>query len=259
MKKHQYGLTLSGGGVRGLAHVGVIKALEERGIEPTILSGASAGAIVGALYAKGYSSEDMLDFFHSTEIFRWQNYSLSKPGFIDTDKFYDIFKDHLPEDSFESLEKDLYIVTTDILNGEPQIFHEGQLIKAILASAAFPVVLSPVEIDGVLYADGGIVNNFPVELIREKCETLIGVYVNVPQKLTKKDLDSTMDVLERAYHLNISYKSIKKMDQVDIPITPDELTKYNTFDTRKMDKIYKIGYEEACRVLDEYLEKKEEK
>ena len=254
MAKHKFGITLSGGGVRGLAHVGVIRALEERDMEPTIISGASAGALVGALYGHGYSPDEMVDFFKSTEIFRWENYTWLKPGLIDTDKFSKIFKNVLPEDSFESLKKELYVVATDILNGEPKIFSEGQLIKPILASAAFPVVLSPVEIDGTLYADGGIVNNFPVEVIRDKCETLVAVYVNHPKKMTAKELDSTLEILERAYKLNIAHQSLKKLDKVDIAITPEKLSDFNTFDTRKLQKIHDIGYKDACRVLDGYLE-----
>jgi NTE family protein len=254
MAKHKIGLTMSGGGVRGLAHVGVIRALEERDMEPTVLSGASAGSLVGALYAQGYTPDEICEFFDTTEIFRWGHYTWLKPGLIDTDKFHDIFKKKLPEDSFESLKKELYIVATDIVNGQPKIFTEGQLIKPILASAAFPVVLSPVEIDGTLYADGGIVNNFPVELIRDKCETLVGVYVNHPKKLEAKDLDSTLEILERAYKLNIAHQSLKKLDTVDIAITPKELSDYNTFDTRYLKKIHDIGYEAACKILDEYLQ-----
>ena len=254
MGKHKVGLTMSGGGVRGLAHVGVIRALEERDMEPTVLSGASAGSIVGALYAYGYTPDEIYDIFENTEIFRWGNYTWLKPGLIDTDKFYKIFKEWLPEDNFEALKKELYIVATDIVNGKPKIFSEGPLIKPVLASAAFPVVLSPVEIDGTLYADGGIVNNFPVELIRDKCETLVGVYVNHPKKLTPEDLDSTLEILERAYKLNIAHQSLKKLDTVDIAITPEKLSDYNTFDTRNLKKIHDRGYKEACKVLDGYLE-----
>src|SRR5690606_12969203 len=170
MEKYKYGLCLSGGGVRGLAHVGVIQAMQERGMEASVVSGTSAGAIVGALYAQGMTPDEMLDFFYHTEIFRWSNYTWFKPGLIDTDKFYGIFKKHMPEDDFESLSKELFVVTTDILHGKPRVFSEGPLIKPVLASAAFPVVLSPVEIEGVLYSDGGIVNNFPIELIRDKCK-----------------------------------------------------------------------------------------
>ena len=111
-----YGIVLSGGGVRGLAHIGVIKALEENGIYPTYITGASAGAIVGTFYAAGYPCEEILDFFHSTSMFSINNYTYRKPGLLDTDKFYKIFKKYFPEDRFEALKKSLYISATDILN-----------------------------------------------------------------------------------------------------------------------------------------------
>lgn len=254
MEKHKYGLTLSGGGVRGLAHVGVIRAMQERGLEADVISGASAGAIVGALYARGLSPDEMLDFFKGTELFRWDVLTWIKPGLIDTEKFYKVFHEIFPEDDFSSLDKRLKIVATDIVNGKPKIFDDGELIKPILASAAFPVVLSPVDIGGILYADGGIVNNFPVELVRDQCQTLIGVYVSTPKTLKPEDLDSTVEILLRAYHLNIANQSLSKMNMVDIPITPEELTDYNTFDTRHLQKIHDIGYEEGKRIFEQYFQ-----
>ena len=251
MSEYKYGLTLSGGGVRGIAHIGAIRALHEFDIEPEIISGASAGAIVGALYAQGYTPDEMLEFFKKTKLFSWKNYSWLKPGFLDTDKFVDIFAEQLPEDDFESLGKKLYVVATDIENGEERVFEKGPLIQPILASAAFPVVFSPVEIDGKLFSDGGIVNNFPVELIRNQCDQLIGVFVGTMKKANRKDLDSTLEILERAYDLNLAVQSLRKMDQVDIAITPEKLAGYKTFDTRQIQDIHDIGYEAAKRVLDQ--------
>src|SRR6056297_1530301 len=94
------GLVLSGGGVRGVAHIGAIKALGEFGIRPSHIAGTSAGAIVGALYAGGCNWEEILDFFKTTQIFSIKKYARSKPGFVDTEKFYDHLKSYLPEDNF---------------------------------------------------------------------------------------------------------------------------------------------------------------
>ena len=93
MENQNYGLVLSGGGVRGMAHIGAIKALEKHGIFPTCIAGASAGAIVGAFYAAGYACEEILAFFHSTSLFSINKYAYRKPGLLDTDKFFKIFKD----------------------------------------------------------------------------------------------------------------------------------------------------------------------
>ena len=112
------GLVLSGGGIRGVAHIGVIKALEEHGIYATHISGTSAGAIVGALYAGGVKWEDILEFFKVIPIFHANRFARKKPGFLDTEKFYDEFKKFFPQDSFESLPKELFITATDIIKGE---------------------------------------------------------------------------------------------------------------------------------------------
>ena len=96
------GLVFSGGGVRGAAHAGILKALEENGIQPDILSGSSAGALAGALYAANFKPEDILRFFkENSNVLRWQNFSRTKPGILDTEKYATIFEPWLKEHTFE--------------------------------------------------------------------------------------------------------------------------------------------------------------
>lgn len=246
-----YGLVLSGGGVRGLAHIGVIKALEEHGIYPSYIAGASAGAIVGAFYAAGYASEEILDFFHSTSLFSLNKYNYQKPGIIDTDRFYDIFKSYFPEDSFEALKKPLYISTTDILNGKNKIFHKGSLIRTVLASAAFPVVLSPLMIDGTLYADGGITNNFPVEPLLGQCDQIVGVYASPLKTLKAEELNTSMAVMERAFSIGINSMSTRKFSDCDMLIVPEQLLSVGTFSMSSLDQAHQIGYDAAIKMLKE--------
>ena len=141
------GLVLSGGGMRGAAHIGAIKALEEHNLYPTHIAGTSAGAIVGALYAYGYKWEDILKFFKSVQILDIKKYALNKPGFIDAEKFYPEFKNYIINDDFSFLKKDLSITATNILNGNLEIFDKGELIRPILASAAMPGIFAPVKIN----------------------------------------------------------------------------------------------------------------
>src|SRR5690606_20960437 len=109
------GLVLSGGGIRGMAHIGLIKAMREHGIEAEMVAGTSVGALVGALYANGNSTESMLNFFRETPLFQYSFFAINKPGFIDTERYINIFKDFFPKDTFESLEKPLFVVATDLL------------------------------------------------------------------------------------------------------------------------------------------------
>ena len=120
-------------------------------------------------------------------------------------------------------------------------------IDAILASSAFPGVISPYEINGELYSDGGILNHFPTELIQDKCTFLIGVYVSPMQKIQAKDLTSIKSVTSRAFDLLTANSSLNKFNTCHWLIEPEELSAYSTFETSKtkMDAIFKIGYEAA--------------
>lgn len=246
------GLVLSGGGVRGAAHIGVMQVLEEEGIDITHVAGASAGSIVGALYAAGHPPQDILEFYKKAAIFKISNYALFKPGIIDTDKLISVFNKYIEEDTYESLKRTLFIIATDLEQGRSKIFDSGPLIKTILASSAFPMVFAPVTIDDVLYADGGIINNFPVEPLEELCDHLIGVYVNPVNPIKKESLDSALSVLERSYQLSINASSVKKFDKLDVMICPEALSEFDTFNTEPIDEIYEIGYEAAKKCIPDF-------
>ncbi len=254
MKKYKWGLVLSGGGMRGAAHAGVIKALEEHGIEPGVVAGASAGAIAGSLYAGGHSWATVLELFENPAMFKWSLIGHRKAGFIDSDQFVPVFTRYFPEDSFEALKKPLYITATDIENGRSRIFSSGQLIRPILASAAYPLVFTPVKIEGTLYADGGIMNNFPVEPLLDQCEQLIGVYVNpvLLRKMPAKAFDSGLDIAERAYQLSVARDVAHKFSHCAITICPEPLAEYGTFDLLKADEIFDIGYKAGKKALKQY-------
>jgi NTE family protein len=243
------GLVLSGGGVRGVAHIGVIKALIDYSIFPTHIAGTSAGAIVGALYANGNTWQEILEFFKTVPIFRINKFAMNKPGFIDTEKLYDSFRTLLKDDDFKTLKKPLSITATNILDGTLKIFKEGELIRPILASAAFPGVFTPIKIGEEYFVDGGTLNNFPVDLIAPQCDKIIGVYVNPFEKLNINDLKYSYNVLERAYRIKTAHDSITKFKDCDILICPKELKKIGTFSMRDFDAVFELGYEAAIAEL----------
>lgn len=246
------GLVLSGGGMRGAAHIGVIKALEEYQIFPTHIAGSSAGAIVGALYAYGYNSDEILTFFNEVQLLSITKYALNKPGFIDAEKFYDEFKVYLKEDDFSFLKKKLFVTATNILNGKLKIFDKGELIRPILASAAFPGLFAPVKIKNSYYIDGGALNNFPLEPIKRKCNRFIGVYVDGFDILNMKDLKHSHNVVERVFKMKSVVENEPKFKECDIMIAPSELNKFGTFDRKNIDEIVAIGYHAATTVLADY-------
>jgi NTE family protein len=245
------GIVLSGGGVRGMAHIGVLQALGEHEIFPKWVSGTSVGALVGALYAAGKGTAEMLAFFSETPLFRYNFFSLNKPGLLDTERYYSIFKSFWPENSFESLQYPLYVIATDLFKGSEVIFHKGELIRPLLASAALPPIFSPVEIDTVLYADGGIMNNFPLEPLAGEGRYLIGSNVSVVKELTQKELRSSYQLANRTTALMIYAINRGKIRQCDLVFEPLELENIGVLDKKGIEKAYTIGYEHALKTLEQ--------
>ena len=136
------GLVLSGGGSRGISQIGVLRALAERGIEADCIAGSSVGAIIGALYAAGYPTPEMLKFFETKNPFHLSKFAFKKPGFIDTAKIVADFIEYFPDNSFAALDKPLRVMATNILTSEPAVFDSGPLIPAVLASSAVPMVFT---------------------------------------------------------------------------------------------------------------------
>ena len=243
------GLVLSGGGFRGIAHIGVIKALDEYGFEITHIAGTSAGAIIGALYARGLDWKQILEFIKQVNIFSINNYAVGKPGFVDTEKFYKQFSAFFPEDNFKSLKIPLFITATNILDGSLKIFTEGELIRPILASAAFPGVFTPIKIADLYYVDGGALNNFPVDLIKNYCDQIIGVYVNPFLKVGIEELKHSFNVLERAYKIRSAKDALSKFGDCNLIISPKDLINHSTFSTNDMDAVFDLGYKAAIKAL----------
>ena len=244
-------MVLSGGGVRGLAQVGVLQALAEEGIEPDALAGTSAGAIVAALYAAGYTPAEMLEFFVTKHPFKVSKLALSKPGIFDTKKAVADFREYFPEDSFEALAKPIFLTATDLVQARSEIFATGPLIAAILASASTPLVFTPTEIDGHWYSDGGILNNFPTEPLLGHCDAILGVYVSPLRERVEGDLKSSLAVMHRAFEIGMHFNSRQKFHQCDLVLCAPDLSDYGTFDTKHMEEIVEVGYRDARERMDE--------
>ena len=172
------GIALSGGGVRGVAHLGVLKALNENGIFPNRFSGSSAGAIAGALYCSGHSPEEILEIIVKTNYFKFLKPAISWTGILKMDLIPELFVKYLKENSFESLKIPLTIAATDLRRAKVVYFSQGELIKPLMASSCIPGMFDPILIDGHHYIDGGVLNNLPVEPLDGVCDVVIGVNCN---------------------------------------------------------------------------------
>ncbi|MBQ4820930.1 patatin-like phospholipase family protein [Aquimarina sp. MMG016] len=247
------GVVLSGGGFKGVAHIGAIQALEETGIVPQYVSGTSAGALVGSLYAGGYTPHEIKDFFKKTPLFKFNRFTRKKAGFLDSEKFYDDLITFLPENSFEALQKKLFVNATNLVEGTTKVFSTGPLIKPLLASAAFPGVFTPILIDGELYADGGILDNFLVTPLQKHCDLIIGIDVSPIKKPKVTDFKNSFSVMQRAYYLRAMPNSEAKFNLCDIIIQPKKLVNHGIFSNSGLDKVYDLGYQEAKKQLEIFL------
>lgn len=253
-KSKNIGIALSGGGSKGIAHAGALQFLDEQKIKPSIISGTSAGAIIAAMYSFGKTPAEILSFFQSIYFFNWKHFTLKKAGIIDSDSFRIYFNAIFKDSKIGDLPIPIKITATDLVKGKLKVFNDNtKVTDAILASAAFPGVLSPYKINERLYSDGGILNHFPTDLLLGNCENIIGIYVSPIQNIENKDLNSIKSITSRAFDLLSAQGNYQKFSLCDTIIEPKELANYSTFETSKskMKTIFQIGYDEAKSTFEE--------
>ncbi len=242
----QIGLTLSGGGARGFAHVGVLKGLEENGLVPQIISGTSMGAIIGAFIAAGYTSADIERMALDKTNLRVFNVKGLKLGLSTHNYVKKTLERYLPL-RFENLEMPLFLSVTNLNTAKHEVFSSGDLITAILASISIPLVFKPVVINGQYYADGGLVKNLPASVIRDKCEYLIGSHVNyIPHKL---NLKTTSQLIERAIRISIHNTIISEVNLCNTFIEPKACGEFDVLNFKVFDDIVKVGYQETVKQI----------
>jgi NTE family protein len=241
------GIVLSGGAARGFAHAGVLQALNEEGIFPDVVSGVSAGALVGAFYCAGYEPEEILKLFIEKGVFDFVKPSLPKYGFFRMTGLEELLEEHIPAKTFDELNIPLYITATNFHTGAAEYFHSGPVAQCVIASASIPIVFNPIVIDHVAYLDGGLVDNLPVEPIRNHCRQLIGVYVN-PIGFVDQ-LEGMAKIAERSFLLAVGGKIGPKIPQFDIFIEPIALRNYGFMDVKKGKEMFGIGYRETKKII----------
>jgi NTE family protein len=239
----RFGIALSGGGARGIAHIGVLEALEKYGIKPKIISGTSIGAVVGVFYAAGYSPKEILEIVASRKFHKLINWHMPLSGLIDMDKVLHVMEEMIKADNFSALTMPFYCAVTNLNSGLVEIKSEGKLFQWVLASASIPVVFEPQIIDGQTYVDGGLLNNLPAECIRDKCQVLIGVHVN--HNGPEEEVKGLMSVAERCFRLGIAQNVEDSKKRCDFVIEPPQTRDYTTFNFNKAEEIYEVGFRET--------------
>ncbi len=247
-----FGITLSGGGARGIAHVGVLKALEEHEIFPNCVSGTSMGAIVGVLYAAGFKPCEIEEIFHNEKIYRSFKVEWFSRGFLSLARVKDILAKYIEVDDFESLKKPFSLGVSNLNTGRGEVINKGGNLKDwVVASASIPVIFSPVNINGNYYVDGGLFQNLPSEALVGQCNYIIGSSVNPITREFK--VESTKQVAERVFNLAIAQNVYQSRIYCDFFIEPRHIRQYTTWDYSKLDELIEEGYMAAKRVINNMI------
>ncbi len=244
------GISLCGGGARGMAHIGVLKAIEDLEMDIYAISGASAGAIVGSLFAGGRSPDDILKVATESTFLKAFKPGIRWTGLGDLQYLEDIIRDNLAFDTFEGLPRDLHIGVTNLNTGEPEIMDKGIVSKAVAASSAIPGVFKPVEIGKYKYIDGGFMNNLPVEPLLEICDLVIGVNVNAHGYRTVKELDQVFEIAQRCFDLVMWNNTREHLAKCHTAIELSSAYDYSLFEFGKAAEICDKAYHEARPMLE---------
>jgi NTE family protein len=245
--RYNTGLVLSGGGARGFAHLGLMQALNEYGIFPDVISGTSAGALTGVLYADGYTPKEILKILNSGSRLDFMRPALPREGLLQIGGIIKILKSKLRATTFEELKIPLYVAATDLNNGKAVYFSSGDLIDPVIASASIPVLFQPVVINEIFYVDGGVLDNLPLKPIENKCRFLIGSFVN-PVGYQEK-VSGLINIAERTFMLSMSKEINEKLKKFDLFVAPLELMNYKILDPEKAEELFEVGYKATCEKL----------
>lgn len=246
--KYPIGFALSGGFIKGFAHLGAMQALLEHDIRPNILSGVSAGALAGVFYADGNEPYQVLDYFAGQKFHDLTKLVLPKVGFFELDEFIDFLRTNLRARRLEELQTPLIVTATDLDHGRPVHFHKGDIAERIAASCCMPVLFEPVEIGGTHYVDGGLFMNLPVSIIRRVCNHVVAI--NVSPLLATEYKMNIVSIALRCYNFMFRSNAIPEREKADLLIEPRHLEGYNNTELEKAEEIFYIGYATANEVLD---------
>lgn len=219
---------LGGGGARGFCHLGVMKALEEKGFTINAISGVSAGAIAGAFYCAGVSPNETLDILKEKRFFDFSRIHLPIDGLLSLEGLEDQLNKAIPTKNIEDLETPLYVAVTNLNDGDIEYKNHGPLGKTVLASASLPVLFSPVTMEGKQYVDGGVLDNFPVKPVLEDGLPIVGVNVSPLNKLPH--LENLIQITQRMFQLGVNKQTEINKLKCNYVIEPEGLRKYDILD-----------------------------
>lgn len=253
MKQYKFGLALSGGGIAGSAHVGVLQALNDIGLKPDIVSGVSAGALVCAMYADGMSFDDMLNFFEESSFYKGVHLNMPKNGGLASVRGYKKYlSDSIKARDFSELKLPVIINATDLASGHIKYFTSGSIIDAVVASASVPVLFNPYKIGDSFYVDGGILCNLPSEVLRDKCDFVMGVHVNPIWPMPEDTKYNLKTVAERIFHLAVNGNTFRAKSFCDLVVDLHRDREVGMFSSSMSGYLMEDGYNTAMGIFKDF-------
>ncbi len=235
------GLALGGGAAKGIAHIGVLKAFEEEQIRIHCISGTSVGALVASYHAFGRPAESILSICSELNLSKILDFTLKRGGLFSTNSIREMIHRDLGDCRIEDANIPLAICATDIETGEQLIFRKGNLADAVCASMAVPGLFVPVEIDGRILVDGGLVENVPISPLPEMGAGII-VAVDLSHVGRYPKPEDTLDVISNAINIGIDFNTRKQLKKADIAV-PLDLSGYSlTNNADRVEELYLEGY-----------------
>ena len=238
------GLALGGGAAKGVAHIGVLKALEDANIEVDYIAGTSVGAMIAALYAFKVDVETIGSLARRLTMSKVTSFKLNKTGFFSTESLRELMLEYVGDVAIEDAAIPLSIVATDINSGEEIILTSGSVVDAVCASAAIPGIYIPVEINGRTLVDGGLVQNVPIEALQTA-----GAGVTIASHLNSvshyQEISHVLDVMRNAFEIAVSQHTQDQLKEADLLISMD-LSDFSLRDnTERYDELFNIGHQAA--------------
>lgn len=251
LKGEKIGIALSGGGTRGIAHLGALKAIEEFGIKPHAVAGVSAGAIAGLLYASGMSPDEILEIFIDAKITNQAKLRMPHKGLLSLGGMENLLRKHVGDKNMEDLPVKFFTAATNLNQGQIRYFDSGEAVPRVIASASIPILFSPTEIENELYVDGGVMANLPVAPLKKECDFVIGVLLATvrPQATIK----NAVAVAKRVFQLSVLSTVIESSENCDILVKAKKLSNYDILDNSKAREVFNIGYEDTMAELEKNI------
>lgn len=244
MSRARVGLALSGGTAKTIAHIGVLEALEDAGIPVACIAGTSGGAIVGALYAAGFSIPELKALARSVRWNKLARLSVPRLGILSNDTVHRFLSDLLGPRTFDSLEIPLAVVGTNLLTGERAILKEGSVALAARVSSTIPYLFAPVEINDEMFVDGGLVEFLPLAALRDTFapDVLVGVNLGMRGRLPRPRNLIQMSMLVGTV---VARQTLKRTEPLaDVIIRPDTRL-FHPFDLDASQALIEVGRQGA--------------